>query len=76
MKIITKTTFVVGKGKEVGPGEVIDLDKEEALSLVKRGLAELPQSKAAGQDADAEAAATGAEAAASAAGNDNASGAQ
>ncbi len=40
MKIITKTTFVVGKAKTVEPGETIELDDEEALGLIQRGLAQ------------------------------------
>lgn len=55
MKIITKTTFVVGKGKVVEPGEIVDMDKEEALSLIERGLAELPQAKVDETDAKEEA---------------------
>lgn len=43
MKIVTKTTFVIGKNKLVGPGVEIDIkDDEEAQSLIDRGLAELP----------------------------------
>ena len=42
MKVITKTTAIIGTGKTVAPGELIDLDKDEALGLIKRGLVELP----------------------------------
>ncbi len=43
MKIITKTTFVVDKGKTVAPGvEITIKDDDEAQSLIDRGLAELP----------------------------------
>lgn len=40
MKIITKTTFIIDKGKNIEPGKPIDLDDDEALSLIERGLAE------------------------------------
>lgn len=50
MKIITKTTFVVGKGKTVEPGQTIELDDQEALGLIERGLAEPLPTKAAAQD--------------------------
>lgn len=48
MKIVTKTTFVIGKGKTVAPGVEIDIkDDDEAQSLIDRGLAELPVDTAA-----------------------------
>ena len=42
MKIVTKTTFIIGKNKAVGPGEIVDLKEEEARSLLERGLADWP----------------------------------
>lgn len=43
MKIVTKTSFVVGKCETVPPGSIIDIkDKAEAQSYIDRGLAEKP----------------------------------
>jgi len=42
MKIITKTTLYTSATESVPPGTEVELGVGEALSLVDRGLAELP----------------------------------
>lgn len=42
MRIISHTTLLVGEGKKaeyVEPGKPVELDDDEAASLIKRGLA-------------------------------------
>ena len=39
MKIITKSTFVVGKNETIAPDTEIDMEEAEAISLIEKGLA-------------------------------------
>jgi hypothetical protein len=43
MKIITKATLYLEPGKPgIAPGEEVELDDDEAKTMIDRGLAELP----------------------------------